>query len=157
MYQRTLWNSEITELDVPWPVLFLSGRRKNFVSSPPCTVGGRRFPDCCCCCWGLRKSLKNTEISLVYCTKGKIGNVCVCVCNITCKVVRLMRPCDQQCEDFHTRNSWRRADRHPTNHFHPVGSSASREPIAASDSAADADCKNKQTNENELIQIPIKI
>ena len=68
----------------------------------------------------------------------------------TCKVVRLMRPCDQQCEDFHTRNSWRRAGRHPTKDFHPVGSSASREPIAASDSAADADYKIEK---NKLINL----
>ena len=71
----------------------------------------------------------------------------------TCKVVRLMRPCDQQCEDFHTRNSWRRAGRHPTKDFHPVGSSASREPIAASDSAADADYKI----EKKLINLKINI
>ncbi len=50
-------------------------------------------------------------------------------------------PYVRQCVDSHTQNSWRRADQRQTIDFRPVGSFVSREPIAASDSAADADYK----------------
>lgn len=56
-----------------------------------------------------------------------------------CREVHLEPLYAQQCAGFHIRNSWKRAARSRTTRFHLVGSYASREPIAASDSAADAD------------------
>lgn len=66
----------------------------------------------------------------------------------TCKEVRSWPPCDRQCGDFRIQNSWKQADGggqlHLTTGYyhqrcHQVGSSSSREPIAASDNAADVD------------------
>lgn len=72
---------------------------------------------------------------------------------LTCKVVRSGRPCGRQCEGFHIQSNWRRAYRCPSNgqgHHCWAGSSASREPIAASDSAADVGCNHSSDKHNQL-------
>ena len=56
---------------------------------------------------------------------------------------------DRQCEDSRIQNSLKRDGQfqcRPKDCRYPVGSFASREPIAASDSAADGDCLQNKNN-----------